>query len=233
MSTFAGSVVTAIESTWATIRDRHPDVPDVVVAMAAGSIGSPRGVRLGHFGPDRWLHGQEWMPELFVGGEGFALSACDVLGTLLHEAAHGVARARGVQDTSRRGAYQNAKYRGIANEFGLTVVRQASRGWSETTVPDEIAEQYRQQIDTLHSVLVAYRRSERGGALAGPAGVAGDSDDETSDEDGEDDQRAPRNGRALTCGCDPVRRVRAAQRTIDAGPILCGICQQPFAIAAA
>ncbi|MFD0359908.1 hypothetical protein ACFQZZ_00375 [Nocardia sp. GCM10030253] len=46
---------------------------------------------------------------------------------MLHEAAHGVARACGVQDTSRGGAYHNAKYRGIAREFGLIVARQTSR----------------------------------------------------------------------------------------------------------
>lgn len=229
MNAFAGSVVTVIEAVWAGIRTKHIDVPDVVVTMAAGSIGSPRGVRLGHFGADRWVHGEEWMPELFVGGEGFALGARDVLGTLLHEAAHGVARTRGIQDTSRGGAYHNARYRAIANELGLAIARQANRGWSETSITDATARAYREQIEALEAVLIAHRRSEHD---PGPGGKAGTGADGGEDGEGEE-ERAPRSGRALTCECDPVRRVRAAQRTIDAGPILCGVCQQPFGVAAA
>ncbi|MEV0294231.1 hypothetical protein [Nocardia sp. NPDC050710] len=228
MSRFAGSVVVAIESTWAAIRAAHPDVPDVVVTMAAGSMSSPRGLRLGHFGADRWVRGQDWMPELFVGGEGFAFGAREVFGTLLHEAAHGIARTRGVQETSRGGAYHNGRYKQIAEELGLTVTRQASRGWSETALPDTMAKRYRRQIDGLAKVLIAHRRSEHDPAPGAPVG--GTDDEETA---GDGKERAPRSGRALVCGCDPVRRVRAAQRTIVAGPILCGVCEQQFAVAEA
>jgi hypothetical protein len=42
-----------------------------------------------------------------------------VLDTELHEAAHGLAAARGIQDTSRQGRYRNARYRGLAEELGL------------------------------------------------------------------------------------------------------------------
>ncbi|MEU7634054.1 hypothetical protein AB0C34_29445 [Nocardia sp. NPDC049220] len=219
MSTFAGFVVTVIETVWVAIRDQHPDVPDVVVTMAGGSIGSRRAMRLGSFGPDRWLRGREWMPELFVGGEGFALGARDVLGTLLHEAAHGAARTRGVQDVSRGGAYHNGKYRDIATEFGLDVVRQGHRGWSETTVRNATAKQYHAQIDALGSVLTAHRRSEHDPA-PGAEGREG----------GDDEERAPRSGFALTCHCDPARRIRAAKRSVNAGPILCGVCQHPFTV---
>ncbi|MET7770191.1 hypothetical protein [Nocardia sp. NPDC005366] len=226
MNAFAGSVVVAIESAWAAIRAKHPEVPDVVVTMAAGSMGSPRGLRLGHFGPDRWVRGTDWMPELFVGGEGFAFGAREVFGTLLHEAAHGIARTRGVQDVSRGGAYHNSKYKTIAEELGLTVTRQASRGWSETALPDATAKRYRRQIDALAKVLIAHRRNEHEPPPGTPAD--GNADEGTA---GEDAERAPRNGHALVCGCEPVRRVRAAKRTIEAGPILCGICTQPFAVA--
>ncbi|MGN2640596.1 hypothetical protein ACTD5D_31390 [Nocardia takedensis] len=228
MSRFAGTVVVAIEQTWAAIRARHPDVPDVVVTMASGSTGSPRALRLGHFGADRWVRGTDWMPELFVGGEGFAFGAREVFATLLHEAGHGIARTRGVQDVSRGGAYHNGRYKKIAEELGLTVARDGHRGWTDTALPDEVARRYRREIDALAKVLIAHRRNEHDPAPGAPQG--GDVADGESDG-GESEERAPRNGRSLVCACDPVRRVRAAQRTIDAGPILCGVCEQPFAVA--
>ncbi|MFE3618009.1 hypothetical protein [Streptomyces anulatus] len=198
----------------------------MVVAMASGSVGSPGGVRLGHFGLDRWKQGEQLMSELFVGGEGFAFGPQEVLGTLLHEAAHGIAGVRGIQDTSRGGAYHNKKYQALALEIGLTVEREKSNGWSHTAVPEETVQLYRKQIDDLASVLVAHRRIERD-AVAGVGDSSAESAEDAQDRD--EPERAPRNGSALTCGCtDPVRRIRAAKRTIDAGPILCGVCSETF-----
>jgi hypothetical protein len=133
-----------------------------------------------------------------------------------------------VSDTSRGGAYHNGKYRDLAHEVGLTVERSAGSGWSTTTVPDATAARYQRQIATLAAVIVAHRRSEHDPV------VGGVNDEGTSDDDGEDSpEKAPRNGRALVCRCSPVRRVRAHKKTIDAGPILCGVCQQVFAVPAA
>ncbi|MFF0495761.1 hypothetical protein ACFYU5_05100 [Nocardia aobensis] len=216
MSSIASDLATAIESVWANLRTRHPDVPDVVVTMASGSAGR-RGLRLGAFGADRWEHGQQVLPELFVGGEGLAFGARDVLATLLHEAAHGAARTRGISETSRGGAYHNGKFRDLANEFGLKVERDPRIGWSTTTLPEPTAEQYAGEIATLTAAIVAHRRSEHDLA-------AKDGDG----EDGEGKEKAPRSGSALVCSCSPVRRVRAHKKTIDAGPILCGVCSQPF-----
>ena len=42
-----------------------------------------------------------------------------MLDTELHEAAHGLAAARGIQDTGRQGRYRNARYPGLAEELGL------------------------------------------------------------------------------------------------------------------
>lgn len=115
---------------WAGLRSWHPDVPDVVVTIASGSVGR-RGVRLGHFGPDRWAHGgTARLPELFIGGA------------------------------------------------------------------DE-------PVD------------------------AGDEDVQASGADPDQKVTKSHNGYSLTCACEPVRRVRALQRTVDAGPILCGLCEHP------
>ncbi|MFG3621494.1 hypothetical protein [Nocardia sp. NPDC047654] len=165
------------------------------------------------------------MPELFVGCEGFAAGADEVLGTVLHYAAHGIARTRAVKDTSRAGAYHNSRYKQIAEEIGLTVERTPGRGWATTALADTTSDAYRGELPTLAAALVAHRRHETG-QTTGTDDTDRNEDD--TDEDTAEQQRAPRGGCALVCRCDPPRRVRAFKRTIDAGPILCGVCQNPF-----
>ena len=80
-------------------QERHPDEPDVVVTLGAGSIGVAAGsLKLGHFAADRWTwaaaaEGQV-VAELFVGGEGLGRGARRGPASLLHEAAHGIAHQR-------------------------------------------------------------------------------------------------------------------------------------------
>jgi hypothetical protein len=111
----------------------------VVVALGAGSVGVPRGVlKLGHFAADRWTaggaDGGSAVAELFVGGEGLSRGAEGVLATLLHEATHGLAHVRRVQDTSRQGRYHNARFRALGEELGLAVA-QAPVGSAGPTPP--------------------------------------------------------------------------------------------------
>ncbi|MFE3002994.1 hypothetical protein ACFXG4_49610 [Nocardia sp. NPDC059246] len=116
---------------------------------------------------------------------------------------------------------RRAKFRDIAREFGLTVDR--DRGWTVTIVPDVTADAYQRQIRKLDAAIIAYRRDEHEPA-------EGEGED---GEDGDKSGKAPRNGRALVRISTPARRVRAAQKTIDAGPILCGACREPFTAATA
>jgi hypothetical protein len=62
-----------------------------------------------------------------------------VLGTLLHEATHGLAHARGIRDTSRQGRYHNKRYAQLATELGLQVAEVDPIGWSATSVPETTA----------------------------------------------------------------------------------------------
>jgi hypothetical protein len=77
-----------------------------------------------------------------VGGEGLQRGPTDVLGTLLHEAAHGLAQARSIQETSRQGRYHNRRYATLAAELGLEVTSVKPIGWSATTVPQHTAVSY-------------------------------------------------------------------------------------------
>jgi hypothetical protein len=204
-ATISPRLVTALDRTWAAIQARHPDVPAVVIALGSGS-GTPGHLKLGHFAPDRWQRADSRLPELFIGGEGLQRGARDVLGTLLHEAAHGVAGAREIQDTSRQGRFHNARYRALAEELGLVVAKTGNIGWSDTTVPDATAALYRAEVRRLDEALVAYRRAELGNGRGG----------------------RPNNNNGVAARCECGRRIRVAESVLEAGPITCGLCGTDF-----
>jgi hypothetical protein len=123
---------------------------------------------------------------------------------LLHEAAHGLAFARGVQDTSRQGRYHNRRYATLARELGLEVLARDPIGWSVTSVPEATARAYAGQLQELAEALVLWRRLETAAASAG------------------------RSRNLLACVCPCGRRIRAAASTLADAPILCGACEEPF-----
>ncbi|WP_216917990.1 hypothetical protein [Nocardia noduli] len=223
-----GPLATAIDTVWAAIRAHHPDVPDVVVAVASGSQGRGRGLRLGHFGPDRWEHAGRWMPELFVGAEGLASGPREVLATLLHEAAHGIATTREISETSDNGRYHNKKFKTLAEELGLTPARHQRCGWSLTTMPDDTASGYARELSILRRAIVAHRRPEHPDNDADGTEQDTDGTDTESDDDAAEEKAQDRNARPFVCGCPTPRRIRAHKKIIDAGPILCGLCHKPF-----
>jgi hypothetical protein len=201
-------MVEALEQAWVEIRCRHPDVPPVVVVLGAGSLGTP-GLRLGHFAAMRWHHehaGEQGghLAEVFVGGEGLQRGPADVLGTLLHEAAHALAHVRGIKDTSRQGRWHNARFKALAEELGIEVSKDPRIGWSPTRLPMSIRAGYADTIGTLGAALRLYRAVEL------PAGGAGKSSNPPP------------------CVCECGRRIRVAPSVLTAGPITCGVCHSDF-----
>jgi len=203
--TISPRLVTAIDRTWAAIQAQHPDVPSVVITLGAGSGAGAGGLKFGHFADGRWQRADAKLPELFIGGEGLARGAREVLGTLLHEGAHGVASVRKLQDTSRQGRFHNGRFRALAEELGLDVAKTGPIGWSATTVPDATAAAYRGELRRLDAALVAYRHVEDGGRGG---------------------RTSNNNGVAARCGCG--RRIRVAESVLSAGPITCGLCGSDF-----
>jgi hypothetical protein len=198
----ASLLVAALEHAWTAIRTRDPQVPEAVLVVASGSEG--KRLNWGHFAPHRWQVGGADRHEVLVGGEGLQRGPTEVLGTLLHEAAHGLAQARSVQDTSRQGRYHNRRYAALAHELGLAVTSVKPIGWSATTVPEPTAAAYAGQLEELQAALVLWRRQEH------RIGSGTHS----------------RNLLAAACGCG--RRIRVATATLAEAPILCAACAQPF-----
>jgi hypothetical protein len=198
----ASLLVAALERTWQAIQHDHPDLPDAVLVVASGSEG--KRLNWGHFAPHRWQLAGTDRHEVLVGGEGLQRGPLEVLGTLLHEAAHGLAQARSIQDTSRQGRYHNRRYATLARELGLDVASVKPIGWSATTVPDTTADAYAGQLEELQAALVLWRRQEH------RIGTG------------------TRSRNLLACSCPCGRRLRAARTTLAEAPILCGACAQPF-----
>jgi hypothetical protein len=143
---------------------------------------------------------------MFVGGEGLGRGARAVLGTLLHEGAHGIASTRKIADTSRQGRWHNARFRELAEEVGIEVEKTPGLGWSVTTVPDATAALYRAEIRRLDAAITAFRHGEPGGGRGGRA--------------------SSNNGVPARCECG--RRIRVAESVLALGPITCGLCGTGF-----
>jgi hypothetical protein len=197
----ASVLVAALEQAWQAIR-RHPEVPEAVLVVASGAEG--KRLYLGHFAPHRWHVNGADRHEVLVGGEGLSRGPVEVLGTLLHEAAHGLAQARSITDTSRQGRYHNRRYATLAHELGLEVASVQPIGWSATTVPEQTANEYAGPLEDVAAALVLWRRQEH------HMGAGSRS----------------RNLLAASCGCG--RRIRVARATLAEAPILCAGCEQPF-----
>lgn len=199
----ASLVVAVLERAWTAIHARHPDVPTAVLVVASGASG--RQLTLGHFAAGRWhaATSDEAQAEVLVGGEGLGRGPAEVLGTLLHEAAHGLAHTRRIQDTSRGGRYHNRRYAALAREVGLDVANVHPIGWSATTVPAATAAPLRPG-------------ARRHGAEPAPVAPTG-----TAFQPG-------REPDLLACTCACPRRIRAAPATLAGAPIVCTACAQPF-----
>ena len=102
-----GSALTArIERVWHMLRDLHAAIPPAVITLYALPTRRPRqnnGVLFGHFSPAVWLPGPNGQGhEVGVNPTLFG-NAKDVLGSLLHEAAHAV-----LQNDANNGKTHNA-----------------------------------------------------------------------------------------------------------------------------
>jgi curved DNA-binding protein CbpA len=193
-------VLAVLETIWRNIRARHSEIPAVVIIIASGTDSKQR--RWGHYQTDSWITGTTARPEIMISGEGLSRDARSVLGTLLHEAAHALAAARGIKDTSRQGRYHNKHYKALAEELGITVDFDKTIGWSITAVPDHTAAAYEHQLAALTDAMTLWRL----------------------DEPFTTTTTTRRSSNLLAAACPCGRRIRAAASTIAEAPINCGFC---------
>jgi hypothetical protein len=191
-----------------------------VIVLGTG-VERGRLVKLGHWWGGRWIADGAVRGEVLLAGEALHLTTEAVFEVLLHEAAHGMNAARGVQDSSRGGRYHNARFKATAEDLGLVVKNGPPYGWARTSLGPVARGRYDSEIARLGEAMRIARRVTpdlRGG--------------ETTREQGAD---AERNGStrarhdqqpAATCGCG--RRLRMAPSVLAKGPVVCGLCGQEF-----
>jgi hypothetical protein len=159
--TTGSELVAAIETFWAALVARHPELPSQVIVVT-GSGRVQGGLIRGHWAADRWqvLADEVRAPELFVSGERIADGGRGVATTIIHEAAHALLIARGDRTggTSRQGRYHTKSgFAATAIELGLVPPAKADAvlGFSDCTMPDETAEAFAAEIAALDEALGA------------------------------------------------------------------------------
>lgn len=201
------ALVAVLEDAWAAIRDRHPEVPPVVIVVGPGTTGkASQYLKFGHFANLRWQHGDTQLPEVLISGEGLSRSPVEVFVTIKHEAVHGLAAVRGIQDTSRQGRWHNAKFAKLAAELGLTASKDDKLGYSPCTLNDDTAAHYADIITRLGQALGAFRHPETAG----------------------EGKKRTNNNNPIPCECTCPRKIRIAPTVLDEGPVGCGICHTWF-----
>jgi DnaJ domain len=198
----ASRLLAVLEEVWTAIRRHHGQVPPVVIIIASGT--SSRQPKWGHYASGRWYASDVKHAEVMISGEGLARTPREVLATLLHEAAHALAAARGITGTSRQGRYHNKKYAALATELGLDVTETPSFGWTVTTVPDPTAERYDSQLAALKDAMTMWRNAEHIPAASG------------------------RSTNLIAAQCSCGRKIRVAASTLDEAPIICQACDGYF-----
>ena len=209
-------LMTALAGLWRAVQAQHGEVPEVVFTLGSGTVGRRRTVKHGHFASRRWAkrggeqQAEGSVHEVDIGGEGLVRGAEEVLGTVLHEAAHALAEVRGERDTNDGGRYHNQKFAALAREVGLDVANSGkTAGWNATSVPAATAQLYATQLDALDQALTVYRVPE-------PVRPAGS---------------APA-GRLLKaqCGCAKPINIWGARSTFESEVVTCSRCEEPFTL---
>jgi len=198
--------VGALEECWAAVARRHADVPAAVIVVASGTDGRASQARWGHFAAVRWVQeGGDQLPEVLIAGEGLAGAPrrcwrrCS---TRPPTAWPTFARS---PTPHGRAAITTGGTRPSPRELGLDVAEVGSIGWSSTTLSEQAKHEYRRELARLQAALTLSRRGEQGGAGG---------------------RKSNNNLLACTCACD--RRIRVSGATLAAGPIVCGLCGEPF-----
>lgn len=222
-------LISALAACWSAIRERHPDVPGVVLLPAPAQRG--RMNVLGHFAPIRWKTKKAddmLLHEVVVVAEHLDRSAEDIFETLLHEAAHAKNFANGpIFDCSPTSQYHNAKFKVAAEELGLEVQKVPNYGWAYTTLADGTRAFYSAVIATLDEALVHRRKPVT--LIVPPSTPPAGDQPPTSGAEGDDDSTPSSRSRKATCSCPHI--IRVSKKVMEATTIRCDSCGNPFCLA--
>jgi hypothetical protein len=150
----------ALDGIYASLRADHPDLPRALVTVEEPHPAVTSRVACWRPGPFVTAAG------IFEGRIAFGYPSAHravpktlfrgpaevVLEVLVHEAAHALATARGVKDTSRGGTWHNERYKALAEELGLIVSKTGRGGWDSTMPGSALLANFRRQLAGLDGV---------------------------------------------------------------------------------
>lgn len=166
-------MLTAVNAVVDKARKRHEGIPETVVVLGASGV-TRTGQKHGHYAPSSWgtrtdsdageagvvddaVRERDLYGEIFLAGESLSRGAVATVGTILHELVHAYCNANDIQDTSNGHRYHNAKFRDKAEEFGLSIEKADTIGWSVTTVPEGTQQAYAAEIAALEEAITVSR----------------------------------------------------------------------------
>ncbi|MBG6140250.1 hypothetical protein [Longispora fulva] len=228
MNSTGSTIIKALECAWEAIQEAHPEVPSVVFITGTGASG--RGLKWGHHWADRWTNKDsvsgERATELFISGERLACGGTLTFQTMLHEAAHALARVRGQQDTSRQGRYHNKTFLKLAEELGLSYNHEApdaTIGLSAVEIREETTRDFAGVIAMLDDEIIAHLGTvtfiDGGAPIVVPTPRGGTTTTTTT-------RKAP--APKAECGCETPRKVSA--KLLEDGAIMCRVCGEDFEV---
>lgn len=157
--------------------------------------------RKGHFTPSTpWTNGEESFNEIAFNLEHFTTPE-ELLSTLLHEVAHSLNHANGIEDCSSN-QYHNAKFKAQAEALGLKTEK-TKKGYSATTLTDFGAKRWAKALKILAG---AFDLVALGGAQAKPKG---------------------RNTNLIKATCDCENVIRLSRTVLEIG-VTCNACEEIF-----
>lgn len=208
-------IVGTLNDAWRKIQLRNPEVPNVVLVTGRRRHKSEGSIR-GQHCSDTW-HAEGFdvrLAEVWITGELLAGGGQGVLQTLLHEAAHALAGARKLKDTSNKNRYHNKVFVKIAEELGLKRPESSggpARGYSNCTITNETSTLYASVIESLDDACKSF--------------VAPSLTEE---------EKTRKPSVKAYCDCEDDNYVtwtkKLAKRYTELGiyPLECAVCKQPF-----
>lgn len=156
-----------------------------------------------HFTPyTPWQAGEDKFNEIAFNAEIFAEGAASVLGSLLHETAHSMNHAEGVDDCSAN-QYHNKHFRTRAESLGLKTEQVKGKGYARTELTELGAKRWAKALRIIDQALTI---TALGVGQAKPKG---------------------RNTNLLKAMCRCEQTIRASRGVIDAG-VMCITCSTRF-----
>lgn len=159
VATPTATIMHALDSALSAIQHTHPEVPSALAVV----ISTGRGKVHGHFEANSWAdtdgeHKGSARHEILIASESLGLGAEQVLTTLIHEAAHAVAHAGNVADTSRQGRWHNRKFEATASAMGLLTEKSPQTGYATPGLNTWALAHYADTLANLTAVLTTHRR---------------------------------------------------------------------------